>query len=152
MISVSARALESTPCEPYGDPFPSSSSGGVPFAIRRAAPAVEGMVRVPSVNDPKVWRTIALNLSQPWRVLQLPTLGWIITFLQVPAGPVTPVITPASVPTHVVEPADKALSASVILPESGGFNQYWVPVLEKYRWAQLQTPFWTVVFLRTPMA
>ena len=115
------------------------------------AGALGGLVRVSSVKSPTVWQSIGVNLSQPWRMLQLPKLGWIITFLQVPAGPAIPQITPAHAPTDVVVPFDKSLAASVILPEGGVFHQYWVPVLEKYRWARLETANWTVVFLRIPI-
>jgi hypothetical protein len=38
-----------------------------------------------------------------------------------------------------------------VLPESGGPQQYWVPVLEEYRWAQLETAEWKVTFLRIPL-
>ena len=118
--------------------------------LMATAKDLDGYVRVPCVKNPKLWRTIGFNSSQPWRLLRLPELGWIITILKVPAGPATPLITPAFAPTDVVNPPDKSLAPSIILPEGGELHQYCVPVLEKYRWARLDTANWTVVFLRAP--
>jgi hypothetical protein len=91
---------------------------------------------------------LAINLTEPWRVIDLPAQGWRIVILKLPAGPAIPWITPAHAAVDAVKPDDKALCASVILPEAGGFQQYWVPVLENYRWATLDTPAWRVTFLR----
>jgi len=111
-----------------------------------------GKLRLPSVSDPKTWKSIGVDLSEPWHVTQLPLLGWIVIFFQVSTGPANPVITPATLPTDAVDSSDKSLNASVILPENGVFKQYWVPVLEQYHSARLDTANWTVFFLRTPMA
>jgi hypothetical protein len=122
----------------------------MPARLMAKAAALEGYIRVPCVKNPKLWRTIGFNLSQPWRLIRLPELGWIVTILQVPAGPETPMITPAFAPTDVVNPPDKTLAPSVILPEGGTLQQYCLPVLEKYRWARLDTANFTVIFLRAP--
>jgi len=75
-----------------------------------------------------------------------------VIFLKVPKGPASPVITPATLPTEAPATSDKSLSASVILLESGRFIQYWVPVLEKYHWARLDTATLSVFFMRIPLA
>ncbi len=140
-----------TRCLPI-DGFPPSSSSGA-FALEAAlrAPLAEARVRVPKMSDLRVWRSFPFPVNKPWQYLALPEMGWHVTFLRVPAGPPSPVITPAVLPTDVEERADRAVAASVILPETGGHRQYWIPVLEKHRWAQLQTAEWTVVFLRLPL-
>src|SRR5262245_58529689 len=138
-----------TRCEPYGELFPSSSSGRMPLAA--ALTTAQGMIRLPNVHNPKSWSTFLVSLTLPWRSIQKPDLGWSVTLLRTPAGPATPQITPSHASVDVVDPGDKALCASVILPEAGAHNQYWVPVLDRYLWATLDTQYWKVLFLRLPM-
>jgi hypothetical protein len=92
-----------------------------------------------------------MDLSGSWRIFHEPPLGWTITFVRIAAGPASPIILPAVLPVAVRDPLDKALCASVVLPESSGSNQYWVPVLEKHRCAQLLTAEWVVFFARSPL-
>jgi hypothetical protein len=82
--------------------------------------------------------------------------GWKVTFIKVDGGPSKPDIVPDLIPSADILKNDKALAAYVILPESGGQNQYWVTVSERLtyqglRFAQLQTADWTVIFLRDPL-
>jgi hypothetical protein len=110
-------------------------------------------ILIPDINDPTKWYSFSeTNVSAPWTPFFALPYGWIIFFLRVPSGPATPVVTPSLLPTDVVAAsgADSALSASVVLPEASGFNQYWVTVLEQYRWAQLDTAQWKVIFLKNP--
>jgi hypothetical protein len=105
-------------------------------------------VRVPIVSNPSQWRNVLVPLDKPWTSLAMN--GWQLYFIRTGAGPATPTITPATVPTDAVVTLDKVLSASVTLPETGGLRQYWVPVTETYLGAQLQTAEWTVLFVRLP--
>jgi hypothetical protein len=111
----------------------------------------EARVRVPNVRNPATWSSSPFPVPAPWQYLPLADAGWHITFLRVPVGPENPIVTPATLPTDIEDRDERALLASVILPEAGGHNQYWVPVLEKYRFAQLHTAEWTVIFLRLPL-
>ncbi len=105
---------------------------------------------IADVHNPLAWYSFAKDVSKPWSLFQAPKYGWMITFLRVASGPQTPIITPSLIPTNRPATPDRGWSASVSLPESTGFNQYWVTVLETYRWAQLQTAEWTVLFMKLP--
>jgi hypothetical protein len=149
--SLTAFGTETTPCVPLPDPFPSSSSAmlAAPYAIPPAS--AKALLRLPDVNDPSRWHSFVLAVSKPWRFFQKADLGWMVTILRTPDGPASPVMAPTTIPAASTKPADKALCASIVLPETRGPTQYWVHVLETYRWSQLQTPEWTVFFLRLPL-
>jgi hypothetical protein len=111
----------------------------------------DALIRIADVHNPSNWHSFSKALSGPWHVFQAPNYGWMITFLRVPSGPASPIVTPTLLPTHEPsDPADNGWSASVALPEASGLNEYWVTVLEQYRWAQLQTAEWTVLFMKLP--
>ncbi len=116
----------------------------------RALSPSDAYIRIADVNNPLSWYSYRWGVSGPWSVFKAPTYGWMITFTRVPSGPAAPIVTPALLPTNRPLSNDEGWSASVALPETSGLNQYWVTILEEYRWAQLQTAEWTVLFLKIP--
>jgi hypothetical protein len=106
--------------------------------------AITARIRIPNIHNPLMWHTILWPIPRPWSVFQAPAYGWMITFLRVPSGPASPIISPRLTPTEGSIPATEAISAIVELPESSGVNQYCVTVQE------LQTAEWTVVFIKQP--
>jgi len=110
----------------------------------------DAFIRIADVHNPLNWYSYQKNVSGPWSVFKAPTYGWMITFLRVPTGPLSPIVIPSLLPTNQPVSNGDGWSATVALPEASGLNQYWVTVLEQYRWAQLQTAEWTVIFMKLP--
>ena len=143
------------PCEefvPFG--FNAVPVAETPYGAK-AAPPMVAYVRVPVVSNPSQWKNIQKAVSSPLVRLPLPSIGWDFTFIKNPSGPASPLIAPATVPANPIAALDKVLACSIILPESSGFQQYWVPVTESLpflgkRLATLQTAEWTVIVLRDP--
>jgi hypothetical protein len=110
------------------------------------AAAPEALLRVPIVLNPGRWTTSLIPLDKPLVLHE--ESGWQIRFVKASSGPAVANIIPATLPTDGLLHNDKALAAYVILPESGALKQYWVPVMERSCFAQLQTQGWTVYFQR----
>lgn len=142
-FSVGASGDSELPCEPLHSAFATVKTLGANAIATRNA-----LVRLPVVSDPSNWRNVCIVLDKPWTQLLMPSIGWKLYFIRTGAGGTTTVITPATAATDDVVPHDKVLCAGVTLPEAGGLKQYWVPVTNEYLGAQLQTPEWTVIFVR----
>jgi hypothetical protein len=111
-------------------------------------------LRLPNVFNPTVWHSFLLNVTNGRRTFRQLDLGWNVT-IRLSEEPTDPAqITPPSAPVEdSILGDEKSVSAMIILPEDdgiGGFNQYWVPVLERKRRALLKTPKWDVEFVRVP--
>jgi hypothetical protein len=93
-------------------------------------------------------------LNNSTNQFSLNSLGWRFIFIYAAgtAGrPSTPVLVPNTVPKDSEFRDDLALAAMVILPESDGNNQYWIPVTEQHRFALLETKDWTIIVQRDPL-
>ena len=155
-----SHGFEVTECEPFS--LTSSSSAGASSPTFRTAlsaksAATKAFVRVPKVSNPSTLAGyFTIDLTTPFPQLSLTALGWQILLLPSPAPASAAQVVPPTLPTESVDQNDRVLSAEVILPEGGGFQQYFVPVTQRYEWlgyyiAQLQTPQWTVFLLRNPV-
>lgn len=126
-----------------------------------------GLLTVQSVHDPAQFTSRLLSLGPETLRLNLPRQGWRVTVTpnHLPESdadfPHPPVIRPCPEvnPSSTIETGDKALSASIVLPEQGGARQYWVTVPESsrhpqapFRYTMLVTAEWTVTFLRIPLS
>ena len=143
-----ALGLEQTLCKPITSLPSTSSSSGRASAGRLTSGTAR--IRIPDIHNPLMWHTVLWPITGPWSVFRAPAYGWMITFLKVPSGPASPIISPRLAPTEGPIPATGATSAIVELQESSGVNQYCVTVQEEFGWAQLQTAEWTVIFIKQP--
>ena len=151
----------STPCIPFEE-----GAGTDAKTVSALLPEkINGFLKVQMVSRPEKYDSTGLFLSG--QNLTIQTSGWVVTFLRLPVRPSTGLfpsageakILPSQLPTSSPVLSDKSLSAMVILPESGGANQYWVSVPESsrfpqspYRFSLLLTSEWSVLFLRHPLA
>lgn len=165
VFSQNARFLdEIVPCIPFQLPSTSSSSA-LPVAAAQsttrtlnAATAQVAYVRVPEVNNPSVlvgYLPVNLNNVFPRAPLG-DRYGWQIYFISETNDVDRGVVAPPTSPTDDVDIDDRVLVAEVIVPESGQWRQYMVPVTERfhflgYRLARLRTPEWTILCLRRPV-
>jgi len=149
-LAAESASGASTPCEDLSSSSTASGDSELPARMRKT----DVLLRIPKVDDPTVCRSFLLNLSSGSRTFRQMNLGWNVTLKRVRSGPNPPEIVPATAPVgSSVCGTENSVSAMVILPEEGaqtGFNQYWVPVLERCRRAILKTPEWTVEFVRVP--
>lgn len=119
---------------------------------------------VPKVTNPADFKQLFVPLVGDSYAIE--TSGWIIKYYRLPNLP-SPApfptvgrgeVSPAQLPKSGISLSDKALTAMVVLPEGGTFNQYFVSVPESslytqppYRYSQLLTSEWLVLFLRDPL-
>jgi hypothetical protein len=126
--------------------------------------AIYGFIRVQSVDDPATsFGPTRLNLAGDEKQIELG--GWIVTFTRLrPAGNPIPEnpnaqIHPPQTPMAGFELSDQFRTATVVLPESSGLNQYIVTVPESsndatapYKYGLLRTRDWQVHFQRAPIS
>lgn len=135
-----------TPCKPITS-LPSTSSMSGRSSVSRLTSST-ARIRIPDIHNPLSWFSFLWPVSGSWSIFQAPAYGWMITFLRVPSGPASPIVSPRLTPTEGSIPATEATSAIIELSESSGINQYCVTVQEEFGWAQLQTAEWTVLFIK----
>ena len=108
-----------------------------------------GFIRVPKTNDCRVWRQVVVPLNNPINQYTFSSLGWRFIFIK--ASRPSVVLAPNTLPCDSQDKSDFVLAAMVVLPETDGDNQYWIPVTEKFLFALLETKEWTVFVQRDPI-
>ena len=133
------------PCEPLpsivaADGGGATQKSGIPMA----------WIRVPRMSNVNQWHNFPVPVGAPITLFPIPWIGWHAIFIKRSGpGPSYPTITPSTVPGLTQVTKEKVVSAGVSLPETGGVNNYWVPVTETALSAQLDTAEWIVIFVRT---
>jgi len=134
--------LAKVDCLTYSDEdFLSKSEAG------SLAPFTFIFLKVPVVSNPGKFKSILIPVGTP---VPIKISGWQAFFIP-SSGPSTPVVFPATLPTDITQNTDKVLTAGVTLIGAAGQTQYWVPVMERFRWAILQVSGLTVFLFRDPL-
>lgn len=151
--SYNVSTIETTYCQPRPlGPPPSTSSSTSTQTAKAVAYSLnpnEVAAGFPKVSDLKTWSFRKRPVNGSMTIIPSTAFGWQIIFLKTP-GPATPSIVPAISPTDSVVWQETSVAATVLLPESTGTQQYWIPIQEHHRWAQLLTIEWTVILLKAP--
>jgi len=92
------------------------------------------------------WQSFTVHVVNGFHVFRGTAFGWTIILARLPESRSDAIILPQTVPAVAPIASEGAAVASVVLPETGGYTQYWVPVLERYKSAILMSREWTVTF------